>query len=150
MMQRISMPDADAGATVPPLFDLSAFPLVRLPMPEPGMEGYGDRWVAEFDLILARESRFVMLSIGPMPEREAHDDRKARMLWLKRRRGDLGRLCLAHLHVEPDPLRRAAMQATVLTAKMAAAFPYPLALFADEDAALERAWTLLRAVPLTL
>ncbi|WP_238578851.1 hypothetical protein [Inquilinus limosus] len=144
------MPDPDAARAVPPLFDLGAFPLVRLPMPEPGATGYGERWVAEFDMILARETRFVMLSIGPMPEREAHDDRKARTLWLKRRRGDLGRLCLAHLHVEPDPLRRAAMQATVLTAKMAAAFPYPLALFADEDSALERAWTLLRAVPLTL
>lgn len=150
MMPKIAMPGPDAAGAVPPLFDLSAFPLVRLPMPEPGAAGYGDRWVAEFDMILARESRFVMLSIGPMPEREAHDDRKARTLWLKRRRGDLGRLCLAHLHVEPDPLRRAAMQATVLTAKMAAAFPYPLALFAEEDAALERAWTLLRAVPLTL
>lgn len=150
MTPQTATPRPDAAGSLPPLFDLSAFPLVRLPMPEPGITDYGERWVAEFDAILARETRFVMLTIGPMPEREAHDDRKARTLWLKRRRADLGRLCLSHLHVEPDPLRRAAMQATVLTAKMAAVFPYALALFADEETALERAWTLLRAVPLTL
>lgn len=130
------------------LFDLSAFPLVRLPMPEPGIVGYGERWVAEFDALLAREARFVLLSIGPIPEDEAHDDRKTRALWLKRRRAELGRLCLAHLHVEHDPARRAMMQDRA--AKMAGAFPYPLALFASEDAALDRAWSLLRAVPLTL
>jgi hypothetical protein len=131
-----------------PLFDLSAFPLVRLPMPEPGIAGYGERWVAEFDAVLAREERFILLSIGPISEDEAHDDRKARMLWLKRRRAELGRFCLAHLHVERDPDRRAMMQERA--EKTAGAFPYALALFADEDAALERAWTLLRAVPLTL
>jgi|GEM_PF-2549067 len=131
----------------PPLFDLSAFPLVRLPMPEPGIAGYGERWAAEFDAVLARTERFVLFSIGPIPD-EAHDDRKARTLWLKRRRAELGRLCLAHLHVERDPDRRAMMQDRA--EKMAGAFPYALALFDSEDAALERAWTLLRAVPLTL
>lgn len=133
---------------VPSLFDLSAFPLVRLPMPEPGIEGYGERWAAEFDAILARGERFVLLSVGPMPESEAHDDRRARTLWLKRRRGDLGRLCLAHLHVERDPDRRAMMEERA--AKMAGVFPYALGMFGSEDSALDRAWTLLRAVPLTL
>lgn len=136
------------AAGVPALFDLSAFPLVRLPLPEPGIVGYGERWAAEFDAILERSERFVLLSIGPMPDHEAQEDRKARTLWLKRRRADLGRFCLAHLHVEHDPERRAAMQERA--ARMAGAFPYPLALFDREDAALDRAWTLLRAVPLTL
>lgn len=130
-----------------PLFDLGAFPLVRLPMPKPGIAGYGERWMAEFDAILARGERFVLFSVGPIPD-EAHDDRKARTLWLKRRRAELGRLCLAHLHVERDPAQRAVMQERA--EKMAGAFPYALALFDSEDAALERAWTLLRAVPLTL
>ena len=129
------------------LFDLAAFPLARIRMPESGTADYGARWVAEFDAILARETRFVLFSVGPVPEDEAHEDRKMRTLWMKRRRGELGRLCLAHLHVEPDSARHEAMQDR--TAKMAA-FPYPLELFADEDAALERAWSLLRAVPLTL
>jgi hypothetical protein len=133
---------------LPPLFNLDAFPLVRIPVPD--APGYGDRWGIEFDAILARETRFILLSIGPMAADEAHEDRKARTLWLKRRRKDLGRLCLAHLHVETDPVRRAAMQAMFLTAKMAAAFPYPVSLFGDEEAALERAWSLLRSAPLTL
>ncbi|MFE0755207.1 hypothetical protein ACFW16_14720 [Inquilinus sp. NPDC058860] len=145
MMPQITKSHPEAAS---PLFDLSAFPLVRLPMPEPGIAGTGERWAAEFDAILGRGERFVLLSIGPMPEDEAHEDRKARTLWLKRRRADLGRLCLAHLHVERDPDRRAAMQDRA--AKMAGAFPYPLALFDCEDTALDRAWTLLRAVPLTL
>jgi hypothetical protein len=135
---------------LPPLFDTGAFPLVRMPMPEAGAAGYGDRWTVEFDAILARETRFVLLSIGPMAGDEAHADRKARTLWLKRRRRDLGRLCLSHLHVEADPVRRTGMQAMFMTAKLAAAFPYPIALFADENAAMERAWSLLRSVPLTL
>lgn len=130
------------------LFDLSAFPLVRLPMLEPGIAGTGERWAAEFDAVLARGERFVLLSIGPIREDEAHDDRKARALWLKRRRAELGRLCLAHLHVEQDPDRRAMMQDRA--AKMGNAFPYPLTVFASEDLALDRAWSLLRAVPLTL
>jgi hypothetical protein len=33
---------------------------------------------------------------------------------------------------------------------VAKAFPYPIALFVDEAAALERAWSLLRPAPLTL
>ncbi|MDR6291709.1 MULTISPECIES: hypothetical protein [Inquilinus] len=135
---------------LPAVFDLAAFPLVQMPVPQAEMPGYGDRWAVELDAILARETRFVMLSIGPMPDGERHDDRKARTLWLKRRRGDLARLCLSHLHVEPDPLRRAAMQAMVVTARVAKAFPYPIALFADEEAALERAWSLLRSAPLAL
>ena len=130
------------------LFDLTAFPLVRIRMPEPGAGDVGARWVAEFDAILARETRFVLFSVGPVPEGEAHEDRKARPLWLKQRRGELGRLCLAHLHVEPDPARHAAMRNRA--AKASAAFPYSLEVFEGEDAALERAWTLLRAVPLTL
>lgn len=138
-----------ATDTAAPVFDLTAFPLVRMPMPAAGDTGYGERWVAEFDAILARETRFVLFSVGPMTETEGHDDRKARTLWLKRRRADLGRLCLAHLHVEPDPAWRAEMQAMVDSGRMAAAFPYPLALYGTEDPALERAWALLRAVPLT-
>ena len=130
------------------LFDLSAFPLVRLPMPDPGIVGTGERWAAEFDAVLAKGERFVLLSIGPIPEDESHDDRKARTLWLKRRRAELGRLCLAHLHVEHDPDRRAMIQDRA--AKTAGAFPYPLTVFASEDSALDRAWSLLRAVPLTL
>jgi hypothetical protein len=35
-------------------------------------------------------------------------------------------------------------------ARVAKAFPYPIALFVDEAAALERAWSLLRPAPLTL
>ena len=146
MTSQTTTPRPDAA--MPPLFDLSAFPLVRLPMPEPGIVGYGERWTAEFDAILARGERFVLLSVRPIPEDEAHDDRKARALWLKRRRADLGRLCLAHLHVEHDPDRRAMMEERA--AKMAGAFPYALGMFDSEDAALDRAWTLLRAVPLTL
>ncbi|WP_395674890.1 hypothetical protein [Inquilinus sp.] len=148
MAPRTATPRPDAAGPLLPLFDLASFPLVRLPILAPGVTGYGERWAAEFDAILAREERFVLLSVGPMPEGEAHDDRKARTLWLKRRRGDLGRLCLAHLHVERDPDRRAMMEQGA--AKMAGVFPYALGMFDSEDAALGRAWTLLRAVPLTL
>lgn len=148
MMPQTTTPRPDAAGSLPPLFDLAAFPLVRLPMPDPRITGYGERWAAEFDAILAREERFVLLSVGPIPEDEAHDDRKARTLWLKRRRADLGRLCLAHLHVERDPDRRAMMEERA--ARMAGVFPYALGMFDSEDAALDRAWTLLRAVPLTL
>jgi hypothetical protein len=62
------------------------------------------------DLLLTSDRRFVL--VHPQRNREeAHSDRVTHGQWLKRNKAALAERCVALIVVEPDPVRRAEMEA---------------------------------------
>ncbi|USI75131.1 GntR family transcriptional regulator [Sphingomonas morindae] len=113
------------------LHDVTDFPLVRF-RSEAADPGYGPAWCAEMDALLEGRARFVL--IYPKAERdEAHEDRKARGVWLKQNKDQLVGVCLALIVVEPDPARRAELEA--MLPNLVRAFGTPqVATASTEDA----------------
>jgi hypothetical protein len=110
-----------------PIHDLSDFPLVRF-RPEYAQAGYGTAWCAEMDELVARRDRFVL--IYPASKRQdSQEDRKVRGLWLKANKEALADLCLGLIIVEPDPVKRAELEA--LFPGMVRAFGTPQAAVAS-------------------
>ena len=72
---------------------------------------------------------------------EVHEDRRARGIWLKQNKKDLGRICRAVIAVEADPVTRMAMQAQALAAGKAFGLAMVIASSASE--AEEKARVLL-------
>jgi hypothetical protein len=121
-----------------PLFDATDFPLVRY---QAGvrMAGYSGRWIAEMEQFLAREETFVLITNGV--QEEAHEDRKQRTLWFKQNKGRLGRSCKGMILVRESPSLREKLM--VRAAKASKAFPFPVEIVANEDAAVALARRLL-------
>lgn len=63
----------------------------------------GLSWQDEIEALLGRNAPFVLIS-GPMPSQpeEAHEDRKARTLWLKQNRARLMALCVGAVVIESN------------------------------------------------
>ncbi|AOY90983.1 hypothetical protein BKK79_03510 [Cupriavidus sp. USMAA2-4] len=115
--------------------DIAAFPLVWTRR-EAVRPGYAAQWEREMDELLRQQFPFVIL----MPERQAeeeHADRKVRALWLKRNKEALARLCKAVIAVEPDALKRVALNAQAALAVKA--FGVPMAIAPSAQAAQELA-----------
>jgi hypothetical protein len=93
--------------------DTATFPVIHF-RPEQTAPGYAPTWEREMDALLMRQEDFVII-FPPGNFDEAHEDRKARALWLKRNRDLLLRFCKALVSVEPDPVQRAAQQAEAET-----------------------------------
>lgn len=91
------------------LHDARDFPLVRSGL-SPAREGHGVDWCADMDQLMAQDRRFILIDHA-MDHDESHEDRKIRGAWMKRHREVLARLCIARIIIEPDPARRAALQA---------------------------------------
>lgn len=99
-------------------------------------------WQDELEALLGRNAPFVLIS-GPMqPDpAEAHEDRKARTLWLKQNRARLLALCAGAVVVESNG-------PTSLAVKTAAkgfgkAFGIEFKFVADDAAARQAGWTLI-------
>ncbi|CAM3377822.1 hypothetical protein MEME101129_28845 [Methylobacterium mesophilicum] len=107
------------------LHDVSDFPIVRMRNDAVRPPGYASVWCREMDALLAGGDPFVLIYDGRRHD-EAHDDRVARGLWLKRNKEALGGCCRALIVVEPDPERRHALEA---------AFPSLIRAFGTPQAA---------------
>ncbi|WP_263141602.1 hypothetical protein [Pseudomonas sp. RIT-PI-AD] len=95
--------------------DIQAFPLVRF-RHEAAIPGYAPAWEADMQALMRHGEAFVVVFDGARRD-EAHDDRKARGLWLKRNKAALGQVCRGLLVIEADAghreTRRAAMQGAI-------------------------------------
>jgi len=121
------------------IHDLSSFPVVRM---NDGMAtpGYAAQWIKEMDALLAISRPFVMLH-GANEGDEGHEDRKARGLWLKRHKEELGRYCVAMIGIEADLLKSEAMRA--MSDLATKAFGTPTYVVENERDAQELAARLL-------
>jgi hypothetical protein len=124
---------------VTPLFDTADFPIVRY-QTVVSMAGYSARWIAEMERFLSREETFVLITHG-MQEEEAPEDRKQRTLWFKQNKERLGRYCKGMILVKEFPSLREKLM--VRAAKASKAFPFPVEIVANEDAAVALARRLL-------
>lgn len=107
--------------------DVSDFPVVRLSgrgLPD----GHGTQWAAEMDSLLAKKQPFVLIFLDTL-EKEEHDDKKVRAVWIKRNKKDLAALCRGFISIEPDKATRLLKRAQGVA--MAAAFGLRLKFTAD-------------------
>ena len=107
----------------PIVHDASDFPLVHFDGASI-YDGYAAAWCAEMDEFVARGKPFVLIYTAGGPE-EAQDDRVKRGAWLKTHKGALEGSLLALIHVEPEPAKRAQLEA--MLPKLVQAFGTPQA-----------------------
>src|SRR5262245_58076488 len=97
------------------LYDVSAFPIVRLRLQELPA-GYSRTWIAELETLLRGGVPFALIFLDTI-ENETQEDRKTRMRWLKANKTALATLCRGIISVELNTARRLVRraQATVVS-----------------------------------
>lgn len=104
----------------------------------------GETWVGEYDRLLARDRPLVVIvPVGDRPEPAAG---KPMVLWMKKRKADLGRLVKRTIYVVPDQAERAEMERAM--PGRAKASPYPMSVAASDAEAIANAVTDLAAADL--
>lgn len=122
------------------IHDVSAFPIVR--SQRDGMQpGFAAQWQVEMDDLLAGAEPFVIIFEQDQLE-EAHEDRKARGLWLKRNKQALVGMCIAVIAIEPDAVTRVLREAQ--SALATRAFGITSKVVGSEDDAVRVAGELLQ------
>jgi len=121
------------------IHDTQSFPLVwsRAGAIKPG---YAAQWIGEMDALLVRAQPFVIAFEEGQPE-ETQEDRKSRGLWLKQNKSLLGTFCKAVIAIEPDALKRSALEAQ--TALASRAFGVAMEVLASRESVAIRARALL-------
>ncbi|MGO4152029.1 hypothetical protein [Cupriavidus sp. YAF13] len=129
-----AMPAIPAISEIPScqIYDASRFPIVigRTQAMQPG---YAIQWREEMTALVEQGRPFVLIH-DQRPAEETQEDRKQRALWLKQCKAPLGAVCKALIHIEPDPIKRAALRAQALLAVKA--FGIPMAISATMADAL--------------
>ena len=94
------------------LLDASRFPIVHYTIPEPDGDTFadGDGLLADMEVLLRRDVRFVIVSFG-LHDREPAEIRKGRAIWFKQNGARFAERCKAMIHVEPDEEARRLMAA---------------------------------------
>ncbi|OYU88486.1 MAG: hypothetical protein CFE29_19515 [Bradyrhizobiaceae bacterium PARB1] len=129
----------DNGAFL--IHDVAAFPIVWVRHDEI-QPGSAAQWEVEMDDLVGRKQPFVMIMASYHHHEEAHEDRKARGLWLKRNKATLALLCRAIIAVEPNAVTRVLVEAQ--SALATKAFGIKSAVVASEDEAIRVAKERLR------
>lgn len=109
------------------LYDTHDFPIVRISgraLPS----GYGPRWVAEMDALLANGKPFAIVALDSA-ENPDHEDQKTLVVWVKSHKKELSRLCKGFVSIEPDRATRLLKRAQ--GAAMALAFGLRMKVAAD-------------------
>lgn len=86
--------------------EVTDFPVVRIAgrgLPH----GYAQQWAAEMNTLLAQRTPFVLIFLNTVQD-QIHDDRKGMMMWLRKNKAELKRLCPVMISIEPDPVIRLA------------------------------------------
>jgi hypothetical protein len=124
----------------------SNFPFVWMSLsPEPGHDPEKD--FVEFEANLNRGEQFVLLSDSAPAEGHEHppEEKKRTSLWMKKHKGELRKLVLAMILVEPSPAKRLGFKAfAVVFAKF---WGYPLILTSSREEAMKIAKGLLPGRP---
>lgn len=121
----------DNGAFL--IHDVVAFPIVWV-RPDENQPGSAAQWEVEMDDLIGRRQPFVMIMAAHHHHEEAHEDRKARGLWLKRNKAALALLCRAIIAVEPNAVTRVLVEAQ--SALATKAFGINAAVVASDDEAV--------------
>ena len=124
----------------------SNFPFVWMSLsPEPGHDPEND--FVEFEANLKRGEPFVLLSDSAPAEGHEHtqEEKNRTSLWMKKHKGELRKLVLAMILVEPSPAKRLGFKAfAVVFAKF---WGYPLILASSREEAMTIAKGLLPGHP---
>lgn len=124
----------------------SNFPFVWMSLsPEQGHDPEND--FVEFEANLKRGEPFVLLSDSAPAEGREHtpEEKKRTSLWMKKHKGELRKLVLAMILVEPSPAKRLGFKAfAVVFAKF---WGYPLILASSREEAMTIAKGLLPGHP---
>lgn len=86
------------------LHDVQNFPQVTF-LNHLTCEGYASQWIAEMELLLQYQKKFVII----FPEggqNENREDRKLRGIWLKENKPQMQRLCAGLVVIEPQESQR--------------------------------------------
>lgn len=121
----------DAG-----LFDLASWPIVFVRFPELDEDRRSERVLEGLGRLVDQEQRFVLIWIPPSHahENEPHEDEKRASVWIKQRKGDLGRHCAGYIYLTSEPGLRAKL--TKSLAKMGKLFPFPKVLVDSREEAV--------------
>ncbi|PZQ73235.1 MAG: hypothetical protein DI563_15485 [Variovorax paradoxus] len=122
----------------------SDFPLVWMSL-SPTPEHDPDKDFEEFEANLRRGEPFVLLTdTAPVEDHEhSPEDKKRTALWMKKHKGELRKLVLALILVEPNSAKRLGMKA--FAALFAKFWGYPLLLSPSREQAIATAKELLSA-----
>ena len=120
-----------------PLLDDGAYPVTRLYPGRVTTLARFRRLCAEWDRVIAREGRFVIISFGDHPAGEPAEVARERALFFKRNRDVFRERCAVIVNVEPDAGERALRLAEI--DKVTRALGFRLAVVASEAEALDLA-----------
>jgi hypothetical protein len=134
----------DSPLDVMDLIDLGRDPVVVFNPPLIGTADRIERYHAALEWLIKRERPFVLVTRADGDEAsESHEDRKTRALWFKQNLGALMLVCRGFVYVEQDEARQAAWRARA--AGMAKAFPIPMIIVGEMEAAITQARDLAMA-----
>lgn len=115
--------------------DTSAWPLVRLTMPEKVEDESANIYMRQMEALYDRASPFVLIMAGAEIPRHSPRFMNAYGAW-SRENSELQRLyCIGAVRVEPDPVLRNAYQARATQAAKAGVQPYAYVVVETECAA---------------
>lgn len=120
-------------------FDLSGWPIARYRMPEHVPDGEADARVAEFNALIGRGERFVLVFHGPEMPKNSSRFMKAYRAWFNANKDAQKRLCAGAVRVEPDADRRKSFTVKALSLMNKVFLPYPYKVVASDQDALAQA-----------
>ncbi|MDP9894991.1 hypothetical protein J2W32_003747 [Variovorax boronicumulans] len=128
------------------LMNNSEFPLVWMNLTQ-GSGHDHQKEFDEFEANLGRGEPFVLLTDTVPAEDHEHspEEKKRKVLWMKKHKAELRRLVLATILVEPNSAKRLGFKA--FAALFAKFWGYPLLLAASREQAVEMAKEILQNRP---
>lgn len=124
-------------------FDLSRWPVARYRMPAHVPDSEAESRIAEFEALLARNERFVLVFHGPEMPKGSSRFMKAYRAWFNANKEAQKRLCAGAVRVEPDPGRRQSLTVKALSMINKLFLPYPYTIVGSEAEAQAQAMTWL-------
>lgn len=124
-------------------FDLSRWPVARYRMPARVPDSEVEARIAEFEALLARNERFVLVFHGPEMPKDSSRFMKAYRAWFNANKEAQKRLCAGAVRVEPDPGRRKSFTVKALSMMNKLFLPYPYTVVGSDAEAQAQAMTWL-------
>lgn len=123
-------------------FDFSNWPIARYRMPDHVPDAEAEARVAEFDALIARGERFVVIFHGPEMPKDSSRFLKAYKAWFNANKASQKHLCAGAVRVEPDAARRRSfmVKALAMMNKVFLPYPYKVAASEAEAQAQAKAW----------
>ncbi|WP_437883692.1 hypothetical protein [Pseudomonas sp. LRF_L74] len=132
----------------PDFFDISTWPTVFIRFPELNEHDRVPRLLAGLDHLLSRQQPFVAIWSLPSHDHddEPHADEKAAILWIKKHREPLNRLCQGYVYITADRALQTLLRKRLETVSRSL-YRFPMEVVAGRQAAIETAAALLDRRP---